>query len=257
VTGIGSLHAAAIARGVLIASGASSLPALSSAVVDREAQRFARLDEIRYGIASSAKTPGLATVQAVMSYVGKPFERWEGRRWVTVHGWQDVTLERYPDPVGRRFLASCDVPDLALFPLRYPEARAVVFRAGLGFAATTLGTWALSWLVRGRIVEDMRHYAPALRAVATRLERWGTQTSAMQITLRGIGRDGAPLVRTWTLVANGNHGTRIPCLPAIALVRKLVRGEVAARGAMPCIGLIDVDEILGAVPGLDIQTLSA
>src|SRR5205807_3167160 len=46
VAGIGSLNAQALAAGVTITSGASSVPALSSAVVDRYLPRFRRLDAI-------------------------------------------------------------------------------------------------------------------------------------------------------------------------------------------------------------------
>src|SRR6185503_11203498 len=47
------------------ASGASSVPALSSAVVDRLAPEFAAMREIEVGISSSERTPGIATVRAV------------------------------------------------------------------------------------------------------------------------------------------------------------------------------------------------
>jgi len=72
---------------VSVISGASSVPALSSAVVDRYAARFGRLTVIRIGIASGARAPGLAAVRGVFSYVGKPFTRFENGAWVTTHGW--------------------------------------------------------------------------------------------------------------------------------------------------------------------------
>src|SRR5439155_7734608 len=63
VVGISSLNAQALAAGVTVTSGASSVPALSSAVVDRYLPRFRRLDAIRMGISSGARAPGLATVK--------------------------------------------------------------------------------------------------------------------------------------------------------------------------------------------------
>jgi hypothetical protein len=46
---------------------------------------------------------------------------------------------------------------------------------------------------------------------------------------------------------------QVPCLPAIALARKLLRGEVRVRGAMPCMGLLSVEEILAVGHDLDLK----
>lgn len=254
VCGIGALHERAEACGLLVVSGASSVPALSAAVVDRYRPQFAQLESIRHAISSGAVPPGLATMRAVMGYVGKPFRRWRDGRWQTVHGWQDLHTHRFPPPVGRRWLASCDVPDLELFPQRYAGVREVCFHAGVGYASTTIATWALSWLVRLRLLTSLVPLSRPLHALATWIAPWGSKHSAMHVQLRGQGHDGRPLQQNWTLLAGSDHGPRIPCLPAIALARKLLRGELAQRGAMPCLGLLQLEEILGAVPGLDIRT---
>lgn len=56
--GISELDESARERGVFVTSGASSLPALSSAVVDKYLHGFHRLDSIRHGIASGARSGG-------------------------------------------------------------------------------------------------------------------------------------------------------------------------------------------------------
>lgn len=69
-------------------SGASTLPALSSAVIDALSPRFSALHEIRMVIAPAQGTPlGLATVRAVLSYCGTPFSWWQAGRWQQVVGW--------------------------------------------------------------------------------------------------------------------------------------------------------------------------
>jgi hypothetical protein len=73
------------------------------------------------------------------------------------------------------------------------------------------------------------------------------------VTLQGLDAKSQPIARTWWLVADNNHGPQVPCFPAIALARKLLRGEVRARGAMPCVGLLSVDEILAVGRGLDLR----
>ena len=144
VAGIGELDPAARERDVLVASGASTLPALSFAVVDEYRAYFSRLDAIDISIAPGQQTPrGVATLEAVLSYCGKPFEVWEQGRWQTVHGWQDVHRYRYPD-FGVRWLARCDVPDLQLFPAHYPGVQRVRFDAGLELTLAQGAFWLLA-----------------------------------------------------------------------------------------------------------------
>lgn len=73
------------------------------------------------------------------------------------------------------------------------------------------------------------------------------------MTLSGVGPDGKPKRTRFFLVARSGHGPYIPCMPAILLARKLSRGEVDKRGAMPCLDLIGLDEYLDALSGLDIS----
>src|SRR4030095_1774528 len=61
VTGIVKLDAEARTAGVSVISGASTVPALTSAVVDRYLGQFARLDAIRIGLTSGGVIPGAAT----------------------------------------------------------------------------------------------------------------------------------------------------------------------------------------------------
>jgi hypothetical protein len=46
----------------------------------------------------------------------------------------------------------------------------------------------------------------------------------------------------WHLTADRNHGPEIPCFAAVLLARKLQRGALAARGALPCMGLLTLAE---------------
>jgi saccharopine dehydrogenase-like NADP-dependent oxidoreductase len=255
VANIGKLDAAARAAGVLVVSGASSVPALSSAVVDYFLPQFSRLDAIRHGIVSGAKTPGLATVRAVLGYCGKSFTRLENGYWKGVLGWQGLQLRRYPGPIGQRWLGNCDVPDLALFPQRYPGIKTVTFQAGLGVPLAHLATWACSWLVRWQLVGNMAQFAKPLHWLSRRLEVFGPQESAMHVELSGAARDGKPLIRTWHIVARQHHGPYIPCGAAIGLARKLAHGDLHERGAMPCVGLLTLDEYMDALAGLDIRQI--
>ncbi len=253
VCGIGALDEAARRNDVLVVSGASSAPALSSAVVDLLRREVTQIDSIEHGITSGAKPPGLAAMEGVLGYVGKPIKQWRDGQWRTVYGWQDAERRRYPYPIGSRWLGNCDVPDLELFPQRYAPVRTVTFRAGVAMTASMLTTWGASWLVRAGLVKSLTPYVPRLHNIALSVARFGSKSSGMHVTLRGLDAQAQPISRTWWLVAGNDHGPQVPCFPAIALARKLLRGEVRARGAMPCVGLLSVDEILAVAQGLDLR----
>ena len=135
VGGITKLDAEARAAGVSVISGVSSLPALTSAVVDKYRGEFKRLDAIRIGITSGAVIPGLATIRSVLGYCGKPFRTLENGAWIDVHGWLDTQEHEFSKSVGVRRISRCDVPDLDLLPQRYPGVKTVSFHAG--FASST------------------------------------------------------------------------------------------------------------------------
>ena len=255
VGGIGELDSEARDRNVLIVSGASSLPALSSAVVDRLKESFSRIDRIDLGITSGARPPGEATMRGVLAYAGKPFTQWSDGEWRSVHGWQGLTRKRYPRPANVRWIANCDVPDLDLFPRRYRDVRTVRFRAGVAPRLNMLGIWLGSWVVRGRALSSLVPYVPRLHRIAAALARFGSQTSAMHVTLHGLDLTNQSTSRTWFLLARRDHGPLIPAFPAIALARKLLRGALPERGAMPCMGLLCVEDILTVGSHLDLQTV--
>ena len=247
VAGIAELDATARDAGVLVASGASTLPALSSAVIDEHAGYFARLDSIDVSVAPGQQTPrGVATLQAVLSYCGKPFNAWEQGRWQTVHGWQGMHRFNYPD-FGNRWLARCDVPDLQLFPTRYSGVQRVRFDAGLELALAQGAFWLLAGMVRIGLIADASRYARLIQTWGTHFDALGSDTGGMHVGLRGTGIDGRPARVDWHLIARRGHGPEIPCLPAIVLARKLAAGKLAQRGAMPCMGLMTLAEFAVAV----------
>jgi hypothetical protein len=255
VRGIVTLDAAAKAAGIAVVSGVSSLPALSAAVVDRYREDFARLDVIRIGISSGAVVPGVATVRAVFGYCGKPIKVLDGGRWVDEAGWLDRITHDFPKPVGARILGRCDVPDLDLLPQRYPGVKTVSFHAG--FASET-GHRLVEWLAR-RVRDGKLRSAVPLAPLFHTVGRWVqpllSDRGGMFVRLEGLHENGAPLAFTWHLLARENHGPQIPCAPAIALAGKLAAGAKLPAGAMPCMGLLTVDDILEPLKGQSIREI--
>jgi hypothetical protein len=247
------LDGEARAQDVLVVSGASSVPCLTAAVIDHYLPLFERLESIDYGISAAQQTNrGLATTSAVLSYVGKPFTALRNGRMEHVHGWQDLHAERYPE-LGMRLFGNCDIPDLDLFPPRYPTLQTQRFSAGHELKILHIGTWLLSWMVRLRLVRSLDDHAVALLRLAFLFDAFGSGRSGFHMYLSGLGRDGRARTIRFFLIARSGHGPYIPCTPAILLARKLARDELCRRGALPCVDLIPLDEYMSALEGLDIS----
>jgi len=252
VAGITALDADAKAAGVLVVSGASTVPAVSSAVIDNLLPRFERLDAISYGIApGNAYDPGLATTASILSWAGKPFDTLFEGTMQPVLGWQSIHRHRFPT-IGARWMANCDIPDLALFPQRYPSLRTQRFYAGTEVAVMHLGLWALSGLVRAGLVTRLERLAPLLLRAKRLLAFLGTDTGGMFLETRGVGLDGQPHTLAWHLEAKSGHGPYIPATPSVLLAAKLARGKLATRGATPAVGLLTYDEIMAGLADLAI-----
>lgn len=255
VSGIEQLDPLAKKRGVCITSGASSLPALSSAVVDRYFHQFKRLDSIRHGIGSGARAPGVATMTGVFGYCGKPFLQLEDGHWKTTYGWLDLLRYRFPSPVGGRLIGRCDVPDATLFPRRYPDVRTVTFHAGFASPTGHLLVWAAAQLVKLKLIPSLAGFVAPLHAISRWTEPFISDKGGMFVCLEGMGIDGKPLKLNWHLIADQNHGPYIPCGAAIALAAKLAQGERLPHGATPCMGLLTVEDYLAALSDYDVREM--
>ena len=254
VCDIGSLDEEARRADLLLVSGASTLPAISSAVVDDLREKFSTIESIGTSIAPAHKTPrGEGTVAAVLSYCGRPIKCLRGGDWHTVYGWQDLRVQNYP-ALGRRLSAVCDVPDLSLFPEYVPGVRTVSFHVSLEAFWEHLGLWSMACLSRLGIVSDWSNYVPSFAKMSDRLQMLGSDRGGMHMRIAGESVAGRPLVYDWYLTAEENHGPEIPCTPAIVLARKLAHDELSQRGAMPCLGLMSIHEILDELSAFAISS---
>lgn len=238
-----AIDADARAAGVCAISGASSVPGLSSAVVDRLSQDFASLDDIQISIAPGQQAPrGEATLQAVFGYAGAPVQRLREGRWEAAHGWQNLRALRF-DGLGTRWAATCDVPDLALFPRRYAGVKTVEFRAALELKSQHAVLWTAAALRRIGLPLPLARHAGWLNRVSSGLlDRFGSPHGGMLVRVSGKRADGRHGVSRWSLTAPDGNGPEIPCMATLLLTERLARGTLAARGAMPCMGLLTLDD---------------
>lgn len=253
VCGIDRLEEKAKRAKVLVVSGASSVPCLTAALIDHYRHEFASLESVDYGITTAQKTTrGLATTAAILSYTGKPFTTLIEGREADVYGWQGLRARQY-SALGRRLLSYCNIPDLQLFPERYPELKTLRFYAGLELPFIHVTLWALSWLVRCRLIRSLEPAAPWMLKLSFLFDRLGSADSGFHLELGGVGKKGESKILTFELVARSGDGPFIPCMPAILLTKKLVSGELELTGATACIGLISKTEYLDALAALDIR----
>ena len=251
-----ALDAVAQAAGVLAVSGASTLPALSSAVIDDIAPRFRSVKGIWIAIAPGQRAPrGAATIAGVLSYAGKSFQWLSGGRWSHAWGWQELMRVSFAG-AGVRWAAACDVPDLELLPARYAETRTVEFRAALELGIQHFGLWLAAALRRAGVSVPLERWAEPLDRLAGLLDRFGSDCGGMLVSLAVERENGSRALIEWHLTAEASHGPEIPCMAAILLARKLARGELAQRGAFPCIGLITLDEFESEFKRWRISTLT-
>ena len=255
VAGFGALDELAKARGVLAVTGASSTPALSHAVIDDLTRGWTRIDDIQIGISpGNQSTPrGLAVFQSILSYVGRPVRVWRFGRWTTAPGW-GLTVRRRMADLGKRMLSLAETPDLDLLPQRFPTVRTAIFRAGLELSVLHSGLMMLGVLVRAGLLRSLVPLAEPLRDAATLFRGFGSDCGGMTVGVDGIYADGTRLAVTWTLIAESGDGPKIPTLPALIIVRQLLQGQLAQRGAMPCVGVLDLATLEAEFKRFDIRT---
>jgi len=220
-------------------SGASTLPALSSAVIDALAESMCSVESIEVAIAPGQRAArGVATLAAVFSYLGRPTRVWRAGTWQRAWGWMD--LRRIPMDVGDRWGAVCDVPDLTLFPARYPGVRRVDFHAALEFKLQHAALWALAGLRRLGLPLPVERWAIGMNRWAGLFDPFAGPWGGMRVSVVGRDRSDAQIRRTWQLCAPAQDGPEIPCMAAILLARQIAGGRAPRTGAYACMGLLSL-----------------
>ncbi|MFI0842762.1 DUF4166 domain-containing protein [Mesorhizobium sp. IMUNJ 23232] len=253
VAGIDALDDAAKAAGVAVISGASSVPTISSAALDRLTEGMISVGPVYSAILPGNRAPrGLSVVQAIVGQAGRPVAALRGGRWEDIAAWgrvsrRDLVVDGAA-PLRGRLASPIGAPDLLLFRDRY-GARTVSFEAGLELKILHLGLWALALPVRWRWLKSLSPLAPALKWMADRLERFGSDRGGMIARAAGRDQDGNAVERTWTLIAESGDGPEIPPTPALLLAKRLLAADGPAPGARPAVGVLSLAEIEAGLAG--------
>lgn len=237
-----ALDATFRARQRLAITGASTVPALSSAVINHLTSQWRHIQHIDFCIAPAQTAPrGIATLAAVLSYCGAPVQVWQKGAWTTQYGWanpQRVEFARLPPRLG----ALCDIPDLELFPAHYAGAESIMFRAALEVKIAQHAFALIAALRRRGMMGRPEQWARLLHVAAKRLDRFGSSLGGMVVRVTGTDAHGTTKHRAWHIAADHDHGPEIPCMPAILLARRLANGNISATGAHTSMGWLALSD---------------
>ena len=253
VNGISQFDTLAKTANISVISGASTVPCLSSAVVEYYKSEFSNIDLLKYGISPGQKADrGLATTQSILSYVGKPLKPYTGMNHVR-YGWQDIYRQSYPE-LGNRWMANCDIPDLDIFS-DYFKIQTVQFSAGIESNFLFLSLWLMSWLVRWQLPLNLPYFAKPFLAISHWFDCFGSDDGGMHVILSGKDHAGKPKSLEWFIIAKNGDGPYIPTIPAIVLAKKILAGDVQLQGAMTCVSLVTLDEYLDELKNFSINVI--
>lgn len=223
-------------------SGASTVPALSSAVVEHLCAGWRAVHAIDICIAPAQMAPrGKATLAGVLSYCGKPVRVWRGGKWTQEPGWarpERVEFKRMRPRLG----ALCDIPDLGLFPERYGVRDRVMFRAALEVTVTQRAFALLAALGGKGLLKRPERLAGVLDRTSRVFDRLGSPLGGMVVRVEGLDHAGCTVQRAWHIAADNDHGPEIPCMATILLARKLAAGVPMETGAFTAAGLLSLHE---------------
>ncbi|RZJ14713.1 MAG: saccharopine dehydrogenase [Acidovorax sp.] len=236
-----AVHGAFVTAQRTAITGASTVPALSSAVVDHLCAGWQHIDSIDICIAPAQRAPrGQATLAAVLSYCGVPIPVWEGGQWQHRRGWAEPVPIQF-ERLQPRLAAVCDIPDLELFPARYQVRDRVVFRAALEVGLAQRSFAAIAALRHWGVLPHPERLAGLMHRAGGVLDVLGTPLGGMVVRVAGMDAHGTARRRAWHIAADNDHGPEIPCMAAILLARRLAGGSALPVGAHTSTSLLTLE----------------
>ncbi|NNE87347.1 MAG: DUF4166 domain-containing protein [Silicimonas sp.] len=229
-----ALDAKAKKAGVVVRSGVSTVPALSSPVVRELSKGLSDIALIETIILPGNRAPrGLSVMKAILAQIGKQMVNGDFG-WVSVRRVEVDGLNRLASPIG--------APDLHLMPEAF-GAKEVRFLASLELPVMHRGLELLARLVRAGVIKNAVRFARPLRLGAAALYYFGTDKGGMRLRVVGHDASGALKNCQWSLIAIGGDGPHIPALPGRVLAAMLRddRLQPGARAEMHDLVLNEVE----------------
>jgi len=224
--GFSALDDLARAKGLVALTGASSTPALSSAVVAALCKGWQRVDAVDIAITPDGSGDvGEAVVAAILSYAGRPVTQFRFGRLNTVLGGRDRRSFDIPG-LGRRRVAAVETIDAELLQRKFNVRSRVAFYAGLESPIERGGLAALAQLRAWNVLRSLEPFGPLLASVLNITRLTCGDKGGMSVEVTGLDEQGGWCRARWSMLAQGGQGLNAPGLPAVAAVRLLLAGEL-------------------------------
>ena len=253
VGNIGRFDGAARAAGISVTAGATTVPALTHAVVEALTGAWLTIDSIDVAVLPGNRSPrGRLAGDAALNWVGKPVDVFTEGQWQRRRGWSDgrsVTA----DGLGRRVAALASLPDLDLLPRRFQPRLRAVCDTGLEMSLLHRLVGLAGQLVRLRILPSARWLAIPGRMLAGWCRTLGSDTGGLVVDVAGQDARGEVRLVRWTLVASKGDWPYVPVLAAAALIEAIAAGHGPRAGAAPSAGLLGMAAIQPWFDGLAIE----
>lgn len=250
-------------KGIVLITGASLSPGLSTCIVDKYASEFDILEGIEVIFSQGNRSiKGKSTLESTFKRIGMKVNYLEDGEIQEIIGGSKTKKVTFPGfPSSRIFSISMN-PEISIFKKKYPNLKSLYLYSGFEVKAIQFATILFSYLTKWGIVKDWGKYSKPLTKL-TGLFRWfGTYDGAIQVILSGKkfendqnensnteetqSKKSNTYQISSTIVALNGHDTQVPITPIYILTHKLVQGELKS-GAYACTGLFTLDEFLNAL----------
>lgn len=244
------LHDLAQDRQVFACTGASTAPAVTYALICELQRELTDIHSIQiYLSAGNKNKAGPSTFESILSYAGAPVHIWDDGQWKRIMGWDLREHFRFPNPVGKRLVQVCDIPDLELFPQLF-EVDGVIFRAGLELPIFNIGLSLLAQLKKQFPQIKLPALVKPLIGISSLFKNFGSYAGSVLVKVDN--KKGQS--KTLALVTSHN-GPRIPTAPAVLLTRKILQNGPPNPGAFPCIGFISTNDFVNYLEPFGIKLI--
>ena len=245
--GIAELNDGARAAGVCVYSGMSSVPAISSTVV--ESLRAGKTPlSIESAILPGNKAPrGRSVVESILDQTGQTYTETKGGQTVKVRSWSDPKTYDLGDM--RRQGWRIEVPDQRLFPDHF-NCPNVAFRAGLELGAMRYGLGAFS-VLRNKLGFAVRPWMVSTMMFGAKLlAPFGTDKGGMVVEV--VLPDGDQFTKKiWVMTALRGDGPYTPAIAVRAACRDLAGLPI---GAGPALSVVTLKQVEACFTDLNIET---
>lgn len=250
------LNAVAKRNRCLLVTGATSLPALASLLVDSLSPYFDKIDEIHVFAAAGNRVPvGRAGAYSLLLKIGEYARMKLGGRWRELPCWTKPVRVHFPGSLGTVTTYIYDIPAIDHFSRHY-GTREVTFRMGLQLAIINYGLALLGWLRRQGLLKQPARYTRPFFVLSQWLKRFGSPEYALQVKV--LGTNGAQSVEhSATLFEPDSEGLGVTTSIVVALVSQWLENGTPDSGAVSAISVVDLESVKSQLIEHDVKLIRA